>query len=173
MKRLVFVLPLIGFAVLAGLFAWGLMRDTDKPAEGLIGKPAPASVLATLSGEGGITLSPPPSGAALVNFWATWCAPCEIEHPVFMRMAAAGTPIYGVLYKDVPETAKGVLAEQGDPYRAVALDPDGRFALEFGIAGVPETFLIGADGTILARHVGVVDDAVAAELMAALEAAGG
>jgi len=102
----------------------------------------------------------------LVNFFASWCAPCEIEHPELMRLKAAGVPIVGVAYKDAPENSTAFITKLGDPFRGKLIDRDGRAGLEFGVTGVPETFLIGSDGTILAKHSGPLTQADSEAMLA-------
>jgi cytochrome c biogenesis protein CcmG/thiol:disulfide interchange protein DsbE len=108
----------------------------------------------------------------LVNFWASWCAPCRVEHPVLEDLAADGLPIIGVNYKDDPEKALGFLAELGDPYTAVGADPEGRTGLDWGLYGVPETFVIDSDGTVLLRHPGpITRDVLDRRIMPAIDEA--
>jgi cytochrome c biogenesis protein CcmG/thiol:disulfide interchange protein DsbE len=95
-------------------------------------------------------------GVKLVNFWASWCAPCRVEHPILEEIAAAGTPVIGVNYKDTPANALAFLDELGDPYRRIGADATGRTGIDWGIYGVPETFVIDASGNILLRHPGPI-----------------
>jgi cytochrome c biogenesis protein CcmG/thiol:disulfide interchange protein DsbE len=109
--------------------------------------------------------------AYVINMFASWCTPCRAEHPRLMQLRAAGVEILGVAYKDRPGAAAQFLNELGDPFRHVALDPDGRFGLDLGIAGVPETFVVGADGTIRAVHRGpLTEDAIERTIRPALAA---
>ena len=136
--------PPVIFAGLALMFGLAMMRDDpDALPTALAGKPAPAVQLQPLGQE------PPFQDASLrdgqvklVNFWASWCAPCRIEHPNLTMLAAEGLTIYGINYKDDPEHALAFLEELGDPYAASGTDPDGRISLEWGVYGVPETFVI-------------------------------
>ena len=90
----------------------------------------------------------------LVNVFASWCVPCRIEHPLVARLAEQGVVVHGINYKDRPEAARAWLGELGDPFRHVGVDADGRTAIEWGVYGVPETFVIDRDGRIAYRHVG-------------------
>lgn len=108
----------------------------------------------------------------LVNFWASWCAPCRVEHPNLEELSGQGIPIYGINYKDSQSNALGFLDNLGDPYTAVGADTKGRTALDWGVYGVPETYVIDGNGTILMRHAGPVTQRVINEqLRPALEAA--
>ena len=156
------LLPPLVFAVLAAVFWFGLGSSTDKQLPSAhLGRPAPA-----LAAEPLAALPEIPAGMLadgdikLVNFWASWCAPCRIEHPNFTALAAEGIPIYGVNYKDRPEAATGFLDELGNPYRATGTDPSGRIGLEWGVYGVPETFVIDGEGRILYRFAGPVTQRV-------------
>ena len=95
-------------------------------------------------------------GVKLVNFWASWCAPCRAEHPILTDIAAAGVPVIGINYKDAPANALAFLEELGDPYIRIGADSTGRTALDWGIYGVPETFVVDGAGTILLRHPGPI-----------------
>jgi len=95
-------------------------------------------------------------GVKLVNFWASWCAPCRAEHPLLEEMAQNGVPIIGVNYKDKGNDARAFLAELGNPYQTVGVDQNGRAGIEWGLYGVPETFVIDSEGTVLLRHAGQV-----------------
>jgi cytochrome c biogenesis protein CcmG/thiol:disulfide interchange protein DsbE len=92
--------------------------------------------------------------------WATWCYSCRVEHPYLLALAAQGVPIYGLNYKDESEKARQWLSELGDPYRLNITDRDGTVGLDLGVYGAPETYVLGPDGVILHRHVGVLDEAV-------------
>jgi cytochrome c biogenesis protein CcmG/thiol:disulfide interchange protein DsbE len=96
----------------------------------------------------------------LVNFWASWCAPCRVEHPKLEELAAEGLPIYGVNYKDEPDKALAFLAELGDPYAGIGADAGGRMGLDWGLYGVPETFVIDGDGTVVLRFAGPITQSV-------------
>jgi cytochrome c biogenesis protein CcmG/thiol:disulfide interchange protein DsbE len=148
--------PLI-FAAIAATFFIGLYRDDpDSLPSAMIGKPTPQLVTTPIASLSPITpdlLAEP--AVKLVNFWASWCAPCRAEHPNLMAIAAAGIPIVGLNYKDSPANALKFLAELGNPFTAVSAI-EGRAALDWGVYGVPETFIVAPDGTILARTAGPV-----------------
>lgn len=157
MRRALFLLPLLAFFVLAAWFALAL-RPNYAPQilpSALVDKPAPTFDLATLSGEGDLSLDGLKGQVVLVNFFASWCAPCRVEHPILMRIAAQEhVALYGIDYKDRPEAARRILAQLGDPYRAIGLDPEGATAINFGVYGVPETYVIDKTGQIRKRFVG-------------------
>ena len=156
------LLPPVIFAALAGLFLGGMFRDDpDALPSTLVGSPAPVVEMTPLAGLVPFTRAaleePVPK---LVNFWASWCAPCRVEHPQLIDLQAEGLAIYGVNYKDDPDKARAFLDELGDPFDGVGADEQGRMALEWGVYGVPETFLIDADGTVLLRIAGPVTDVI-------------
>jgi cytochrome c biogenesis protein CcmG/thiol:disulfide interchange protein DsbE len=161
LSKLMAFVPVLGLAVLVGLFTWGLLRTKPAASDVVLGQPVPTLALETLKGQT-LALSDLPQRAGddgravpvIVNYWATWCAPCEAEHPLLVQAASEGVTLFGVLYKEDGETAKGWLEERGDPFVDVLLDTRGRLGLEQGLRGVPETFVIGSDGVILARHIG-------------------
>lgn len=171
-------LPLIIVFALFAIFFVMMTNEDRNPNEiksVMIGKPAPAFALPGLvEGEGEITDAFLKSGKpTLVNFFASWCVPCRAEHESLMKAANEhGITIIGIAYKDKPEAARGFLDERGNPYSRTALDQDGRLAIDFGVTGVPETFVIGGDGIITYRHWGpIVGDGLEAKLLPAYEAA--
>lgn len=159
MKRLLALAPLIVLAALAVLFAaYALRHDPKVEPAALVGKPVPDVALAALEDGRPVRLREFAAGKPMiVNFFASWCAPCEVEAPQLNALAAQGVRIVGVAYKDKPEATRAFLARLGDPYAARLLDADGRAGIEFGLTGVPETFLVGADGKILEKHTGPLE----------------
>ena len=158
MLRWLLILPLVLFAGMAGLFIAGMKRDNpDALPSAFAGKAAPKLDLTAL-GDGPLLsdamLRAP--GVKVVNFWASWCAPCRAEHPRLMELAAQGVPVYGVNYKDKPEDALGLLAELGNPFAAMGADATGRMGLDWGLYGVPETFVIDGSGTVVLRFAGPI-----------------
>jgi cytochrome c biogenesis protein CcmG/thiol:disulfide interchange protein DsbE len=159
MKRLLFILPLLVFAGVAVYFGFGLTRDPSKIPSALIDKPIPEFALPEIAGTGkpALTSATLKGDVALVNVFASWCAPCRIEHPIFMRLARDNAvPIYGISYKDKAEDSAKWLRELGNPYKAIGWDFDGRVAIDWGVYGVPETFVVDKAGTIRFKHVGAV-----------------
>jgi cytochrome c biogenesis protein CcmG/thiol:disulfide interchange protein DsbE len=162
MKRLWALTPLLIFAALAFAFGAMLLRGGGERGfsqNGLVGAAAPAYALERLDGGEKLTSQTYAGKPHLVNFFASWCVPCRQEHPMLEKMAAAGIVIVGVDYKDAPASARALLVDLGNPYAVVGLDSDGRTGLDYGVTGVPETFVIGADGKIVATHRGPIDDA--------------
>lgn len=156
MRRVLFILPLLSFLMLAGYFAFSLRPgyDPSKLPSAMIDKEAPPFQLAGLNGEG-LARDALKGQPVLINFFASWCVPCREEHPLLMRLAEQEhVPLYGIDYKDTPEAARGLLNEFGDPYRAIGMDRDGRVGLDFGVYGVPETYVLDGSGHIRKRFVG-------------------
>ena len=156
MRRALFLLPVLLFLGLAGYFALALRPDYDPHAlpSAMIDKEAPAFSLTGLKGDG-IARDGLKGGPVVINFFASWCVPCRIEHPLLMRLSERERiPLYGIDYKDRPEDATKLLAQFGDPYRRVGLDTDGQVGLDFGVYGVPETYVIDGSGHIRKRFVG-------------------
>ena len=156
MRRLLYVLPVLLFVVLAGYFAYALRPGYDPHdlPSAMIDKEAPEFTLAGLQGDG-VARDALKGQPVVINFFASWCVPCRVEHPLLMRLSQQEhVPLYGIDYKDKPEDARRLLAELGDPYRAIGLDRDGRVGLDFGVYGVPETYVIDASGHIRKRFVG-------------------
>lgn len=157
LSPLMFAPPLI-FLGLALLFYVGMQRENpDDLPSALKGKPAPAVQVAQLGQENMFEDNMlRGDGVKLVNFWASWCAPCRAEHPNLQKLADEGLVIYGVNYKDKPDNALGFLEELGSPYTAVGADSSGRMALDWGLYGVPETYVIDGNGEIVLRFAGPV-----------------
>ncbi len=157
MRKLLYLLPLAAFIALAGYFAWALRSDRD-PHElpsALIDKPAPEFDLASLLGGDNVASSSLRGQVVVVNFFASWCVPCRLEHPVLMRLAnQEKVAITGIAYKDKPEAAQKLLNDSGNPYRRVGLDLSGRTGIDFGVYGVPETYVIDKTGRIRKKFVG-------------------
>ena len=150
------IAPLAIFAGLASLFYAGMIRDRpDELPSVFIGKSAPATPGAALEGRAPLTDADLRSGeVTIVNFWASWCPPCRAEHPTLHRLSAQGHRLYGVNFKDSPEQANAYLDENGDPFRGVGHDPDGRAAIDWGVTAPPETFIVDGEGRVLFRFVG-------------------
>jgi cytochrome c biogenesis protein CcmG/thiol:disulfide interchange protein DsbE len=156
-KRAIYLLPLALFIGLIGYFIVGLQRDPHLLPSALLDRPAPEFSLPPLvDGKPGIARADLADGPMLVNFFASWCVPCRAEHPILTRLAGEGILLQGVAYKDKPEDAKSWLKQLGDPYKRIGQDRDGRTAIEFGVYGVPETYVIDRKGTIRYRQVGPI-----------------
>ncbi len=169
------ILPPVLFAGLAVMFYVGMYReDPDALPSAMAGKPAPQMALTQLGNKPPFddeALRAP--GVKLVNYWASWCAPCRVEHPTLEALADEGIPIYGINYKDDPAKALAFLEELGDPYVGLGADAQGRTALDWGVYGVPETYVIDGEGTVILRFAGPVTQRVLENsLRPAMEAAG-
>lgn len=149
------VAPPLIFAALGALFYFGLGReDPDKLESMFEGKPAPEMTEAALPGYAAITPEMLAGGeVTVVNFWASWCPPCRAEHPTLTELSAR-LPVYGVDLKDPEGAALSFLNDDGDPFAAIATDPRGRTAIDWGVTAPPETFIIDGEGNILYRHAG-------------------
>jgi cytochrome c biogenesis protein CcmG/thiol:disulfide interchange protein DsbE len=163
MRRLLPLVPLALFLGLAGWFAAALLsgRDPRELPSALIDKPAPAFDLPSLADGRRLSSEALRGQVVVVNFFASWCAPCRVEHPVLLRMARQErVRVIGIAYKDRPEDSRRFLAELGDPYLATGIDRDGRTGIDFGLYGVPETYVIDKAGHIRRRIVGPVTPAM-------------
>ncbi|MDR9393037.1 MAG: DsbE family thiol:disulfide interchange protein [Roseovarius sp.] len=156
------ILPPVLFAGLAALFFFGMQRENpDELPSALEGKQAPAVAVTPLGDKPGFDDADLRGGGVkLVNYWASWCAPCRVEHPHLEQLAENGVTIYGVNYKDKPEKALGFLEELGDPYAAIGADAKGRMALDWGVYGVPETYVLDGQGRIVLRFAGPITERV-------------
>lgn len=165
MRGLRIWLPLAAFGLLALLLARGLQLNPRELPSPLIGKPVPALTLSALH-EGGTPLRTAdwPGRVTLLNVWASWCAPCREEQPALMALARRhpGVRFAGLNYKDDGAAARRWLAQLGDPFAEIGADADGRAGIELGVYGVPETFVVDAQGRILFKHVGPLTDEVIA-----------
>ena len=149
-------LPLVLFAVLAVLLGVGLRLNPREVPSPFIGKPAPAFTLPQLADPARTLSAAELKGQVWVlNVWASWCAPCRDEHPLLVDVArGAGVPLVGLNYKDDRRNAQEWLRKLGDPYRATVVDADGRVGIDWGVYGVPETFVVDREGIVRLKHVG-------------------
>jgi cytochrome c biogenesis protein CcmG/thiol:disulfide interchange protein DsbE len=169
MRRLIYVLPVVAFAALAIYFYVSLSRDPSTLPSAMIDQPVPTFTLAGLQDQPGLATHEFTGQVVLINFFASWCVPCRVEHPLLMNISRElGVPLYGIDYKDKPEDAQRFLSELGDPYGRVAADRDGRVGIDFGVYGVPETYVIDKAGRIRLRHVGPLTPADVAKEIAPL-----
>ncbi|MER9973901.1 DsbE family thiol:disulfide interchange protein [Mesorhizobium sp. M0085] len=158
-RRLIVLLPLVVFLGLAGLFLAQLLsgRDVSEVPSALIGLPAPQTNLPALEGTNlpGLDSKQFAGKVTLVNVFASWCAACREEHPVLLALSQDRRFVMAALnYKDQPENARRFLGDLGNPFQAIGVDQAGRTAIDWGVYGVPETFVIGKDGKIAYKHVG-------------------
>lgn len=166
MRRLIVVLPLLAFVGLAALLFFRLGGDPSQIPSALIGKPAPNLSLPQLDGlltenvqVPGLDPAKFQGSVTLVNVWASWCIPCREEHAQLTRIATdSRLKLVGINYKDTAENARRFLARYGNPFAAVGVDSGGRAAIEWGVYGVPESFVVGRDGKIVYKHIGPITD---------------
>jgi cytochrome c biogenesis protein CcmG/thiol:disulfide interchange protein DsbE len=171
------LLPLAIFLALAAVFLMQLLsgRDISEVPSALIGQPAPVTNLSPLEGGSlpGLDSKQFAGRVTLLNVFASWCAPCREEHPVLLALAQDKRyALVALNYKDKPENARRFLGELGNPFSAIGVDEAGRTAIDWGVYGVPETFLIGKDGRIAYKHVGpLTPDSVRDQLLPQVEKA--
>lgn len=166
----------LGLAAAGGVGFWAMLRgmkdgsyDPRGVPSALLGKPAPALALPAVEGVDTPGFAPDalasPGSPVLVNFWASWCVPCVVEHPQLVALQRRGVRILGVNYKDRPAEAAKFLARHGNPFAGLVADADGRAGIEYGLYGVPETYLLDGHGIIRWRWAGpMTPDTLSAEL---------
>lgn len=168
-------LPLMVFAGLVMAAIWGLLIRGDRDAlpSALLAEPAPAFTLPALGSTAEVSsASLMGDGPVVLNFWASWCAPCRVEHPELMTLDAMGMRVVGVNYKDDTAKALKFIGDLGNPFEAVAVDGTGRTAIDYGVAALPETFVIAPNGEIVYKHVGPINPGdLEGKLLPAIEAA--
>jgi cytochrome c biogenesis protein CcmG, thiol:disulfide interchange protein DsbE len=167
------LLPLVLLAGLIAVFAFSINRDPGLVRSVLIDKPVPQFALAAVEGldTPGFDAAALKGEVTVVNVFASWCIPCRDEHPMLEALKAqTGVRIVGINQKDLPENARAFLAELGNPYAAIGADRDGRVSIDWGVYGVPETFVVDADGIITFKHIGPIDaQSLAAEVSPAVK----
>lgn len=156
MRRLMYILPLLLFVGVGVAFLLGFNRDPREIPSALIDKPVPEFALPPLPGhKQGLSSADLKGDVQLVNVFASWCVPCRVEHPIVARIAQVEKiPVRAINHKDKPADALSWLAQHGDPYTSIGVDADGRVSIDWGVYGVPETFLIDRNGRIRYKHVG-------------------
>ena len=179
LSRVLMFVPLTLAALLGAAFWWGLQNNDDRLPSPLVGRPVPEFSLPPIGESGeGLSSADLRGEVSLVNVWASWCVPCRVEMPLLVELADAGTvTIYGINYKDDPEAARAFLDELGNPYTRIGADTNGRVSVDWGVYGLPETFVIDAEGRIAYKHIGPFDRATLEEqilpVVARLQAEGG
>ena len=169
MKRLLMLLPLAIFLLVAVFLYRGLFLDPTELPSALIGKPLPSFSLPSVEDpQRAVTAEDIKGKPALVNVWATWCVACKVEHPVLNKLAEQGVVIHGVNYKDDNAAAQKWLRDFHAPYQLNIRDEQGTLGLDLGVYGAPETFLVDKQGIIRHKYVGVIDERVWREQLAAL-----
>ena len=154
--------PMVVAVAIGAAFYWGMRTGTDTLPSALIGRPVPDFILPPIEGrQDSLATADLKGKVSLVNVWASWCVPCRAENPLLVDLAKRGiVPIYGLNYKDKAKDALAFLSELGDPFMRIGADTDGRVAIDWGIYGVPETYLIDAEGRIAFRQVGPIDSKI-------------
>ncbi len=175
MRYALFALPLILLLALVSVFAFSIDRDSSLVRSVLIDKPVPNFTLPAIEGMDvpGFDTASLRGEVSVVNVFASWCIPCRDEHPLLETLKAqTGVRLFGINHSDAPENARAFLAELGNPYDAVGADRDRRVSIDWGVYGVPETFIVDANGLITYKHVGpLTPAALETELLPALEKA--
>lgn len=153
------LLPVLIFAALGTAFYWRLWNGDDRLPSTLIGKPVPEFDLPPIEGRAnGLSSTDLRGEVSIVNVWASWCVPCRVEMPLLVELAGtASVPIYGINHRDPSGAALAFLDELGDPYTRIGADRNGRVSIDWGVYGLPETFVVDGEGRIAYKHVGPFD----------------
>lgn len=170
------IIPPAALAFFVAFVAAGNFReDRDVLPSARAGQPAPVVALEEMPGRTLFTDDMIRSGeVTLVNFFASWCPPCRAEHPYLQELTDQGITVLGVNYRDQPDLAEGFLEELGDPYRAIGADPRARMGLDWGVVGLPETFVIDGEGNVILRHAGpLTEEIMDSRIRPAMERAAG
>ncbi len=173
-RVLLYALPSLAFLALVSVVAWFMLsgKDPNRIPSPLIDKPVPQFALPGLDGGAGFSAADLRGSVTVVNAFASWCVPCRAEHPHITALSEmAGVRVYGLSYKDEAADSRAWLDELGDPYTAVGHDPQGKVAIELGVYGVPETFVIDPGGRVRYRHVANITEADLAQCFRPLIAA--
>ena len=177
MRYVLFGLPLFALVALVAVFAMAMNRDPSLVRSVLIDKPAPVFAMAEVPelGVPGFDTAALKGDVTVVNVFASWCIPCRDEHPLLVALKeVSGVRLFGLNQSDAPENARAFLAELGNPYDAVGMDRDRRVSIDWGVYGVPETFVVDAKGIITFKHVGPMSaDDIEKSLLPAIRAARG
>ena len=175
MRYVLFGLPLLALVALVAVFAMSIDRDPALVRSVLIDKPAPSFAMAEVPelGVPGFDTADLEGEVTVVNVFASWCIPCRDEHPLLVALKqVTGIRLFGINQADAPENARAFLAELGNPYDAVGADRDRRVSIDWGVYGVPETFVVDARGIVTFKHVGpLTPEAIETELLPAIEKA--
>ena len=181
MNRALLIVPVAICAVLVGIMGWLLIgaeggkRNAATIPSALIDRPAPEFDLPPVNDAipGGFATADLKGRPSIVNVFASWCVPCLAEHPLIAALSAEGYEVYGLNHKDSPQAAARWLGVHGNPYKAVGADTEGRASIEWGVTGVPETFIVDADGIIRFKYAGpLTPELIARKLRPVLEAVG-
>jgi cytochrome c biogenesis protein CcmG/thiol:disulfide interchange protein DsbE len=159
-RRLLYLLPVALFVAIAAYLGLGLTRDPHTLPSVMVDHPAPQFDLPGLGEHPGLATSDlVGKGPTLVNFFASWCVPCRVEHPMLMRLSEEGkVRLEGIAYKDKTADTERFLGQLGDPFKRIGVDAEGRVGIDFGVYGVPETYVVDNDGRIRYRQVGPISE---------------
>lgn len=158
MKRVLYLVPLIVVGVIVAYFGFGLTRDPSELPSVLIDKPFPQMDLPPLPGyPKGFATADVGGKVSMVNIFASWCVSCKVEHPMLMRLKEEGeVPVHGIAWKDEPAATLAMLKDGGDPYALIGMDQPGRAAIDLGVTGAPETFIVDKAGRIRYKQIGPI-----------------